>query len=99
MGGAFLLDFFWVTFAVTGIDLTPWSDWSHSLVMAAGLVDGLRCHVRQVLSQRRDRGLLIVFSHFWLDLLIQGASLYPTSRTRRPSQSFSRLTLGRCNAY
>jgi hypothetical protein len=33
VGGAFLLDFLWVAFSVTGIDPTPWSDWSHSLVM------------------------------------------------------------------
>lgn len=35
VGGAFLLDFLWVAFGVTGIDATAWSDWSHSLLMAA----------------------------------------------------------------
>ena len=77
VGGAFLLDFLWVLFGVTGLDTTPWSDGSHSLLMAlvwstafaAAFVRFGRTAVAAVWA--------IVFSHYVLDLLIQGASLYP----------------------
>jgi hypothetical protein len=77
VGGAFLLDFFWVAFAVTRIDLTPWSDWSHSLVMALAWATAFA-----VLFVKFGRAAvvavwLIVFSHYVLDLIIQGASFYP----------------------
>lgn len=77
VGGAFLLDFFWVAFAVTGLDPTPWSDWSHSLVVALVWATAFAA-----LFVRHGRVAmlalwLIVFSHYVLDLLIQGASLYP----------------------
>ena len=75
--GAFLLDFFWVAFAVTGIDRTPWSDWSHSLVMALVWASAFAA---MFLKFGRNAVLavwLIVFSHYVLDLLVQGASLYP----------------------
>lgn len=77
IGGAFLLDIFWVAFAVTGLDQTPWSDWSHSLVMAlvwstAFAAMFVKCGRTALIAV-----WLIVFSHYWLDLLIQGASLYP----------------------
>lgn len=77
VGGAFVLDFFWIAFGVAGIDLTPWSDWSHSLVMAA-----VWSTLFAALFWRFGRAAviaiwLIVFSHYWLDLLIQGATLYP----------------------
>lgn len=77
VGGAFLLDLFWVAFAITGLDPTSWSDWSHSLLMALVWSTALA-----VMFFGFGRGAvvavwLIVFSHYWLDLLIQGASLYP----------------------
>ena len=77
VGGAFLLDVLWVTFAVTGLDLTPWSDWSHSLVMA--LVWSSAFAAMFIRFGRRAVAAIwvIVFSHYWLDLAIQGASLYP----------------------
>ena len=77
VGGAFLLDVLWVAFAVTGLDLTPWSDWSHSLVMA--LVWSSAFAAMFIRFGRRAVAAIwvIVFSHYWLDLAIQGASLYP----------------------
>lgn len=77
LAGAFVLDFFWIGFGVGGIDPSPWSDWSHSLVMAA-----IWATVFGVMFFRFGRAALcsvwlIVFSHFVLDLMTQGATLYP----------------------
>lgn len=77
VGGAFLLDFFWVAFAVTGIDLTPWSDWSHSLVMALVWATAFAAMFVKFGREAVAAVWLIVFSHYVLDLLIQGSSLYP----------------------
>ena len=77
VGGAFLLDFLWVAFGVAGVDPTPWSDWSHSLVMAMVWATAFA-----LMFVKFGRGAvmavwLIVLSHYLLDLLIQGATLYP----------------------
>lgn len=77
VGGAFLLDFFWVAFAVTGIDPTPWSDWSHSLLMALVWATAFAAMFIKFGRGAVVAVWLIVFSHYVLDLLIQGASLYP----------------------
>ena len=77
VGGAFLLDFFWIAFAVTGIDLTPWSDWSHSLLMSLVWSTAFAAMFIKFGRNAVIAVWLIVFSHYWLDLLIQGASLYP----------------------
>lgn len=74
---AFALDVLWIGLAVTGLDRSPGSDWSHSLLMAV-----LWSGVAAALSWRAGRHVVLaigaaVFSHFLLDLLIQGAALYP----------------------
>ena len=77
VGGAFLLDFLWVAFGVTGIDRTPWSDWSHSLVMSVVWATAFAAMFVKFGRSAMMAVWLIVFSHYVLDLLIQGASLYP----------------------
>ena len=77
VGGAFLLDFFWIAFAVTGLDLTPWSDWSHSFVMAMIWATAFAALFIKFGRNAAVAVWLIVFSHFALDMLTQGASLYP----------------------
>ena len=77
VGGAFVLDFLWVGFGVTGIDPTPWSDWSHSLVMALVWSSAFAILFARFGRRATVAVWLIVFSHFVLDLLIQGATLYP----------------------
>jgi hypothetical protein len=77
VGGAFLLDFLWVAFGVTGIDPTPWSDWSHSLVMAVIWASALAAMFVKFGRAAIAAVWLIVFSHYVLDLLVQGATLFP----------------------
>lgn len=77
VGGAFLLDFLWVAFAVTGIDPTPWSDWSHSLGMAVIWATAFAAMFVKFGRAAIVAVWLIVFSHYVLDLLIQGATLFP----------------------
>lgn len=77
VGGAFLLDFLWVAFGVTGIDPTPWSDWSHSLVMAVIWASALAAMFVKFGRAAIIAVWLIVFSHYVLDLLVQGATLFP----------------------
>ena len=77
VGGAFLLDFLWVAFGVTGIDPTPWSDWSHSLVMAVIWASALAAMFVKFGRAAIVAVWLIVFSHYVLDLLVQGATLFP----------------------
>ena len=77
VGGAFLLDLFWIAFGVTGIDPTPWSDWSHSLVMAIVWASAFAVMFVKLGRTAVVAVWLIVSSHYVLDLLIQGASLYP----------------------
>jgi hypothetical protein len=77
VGGAFLLDFLWVAFGVTGIDPTPWSDWSHSLVMAVIWATAFAAMFVKFGRAAIVGVWLIVFSHYVLDLLVQGATLFP----------------------
>jgi hypothetical protein len=75
--GAFVLDGFWIVFGVLGIDRTNYDDWSHSLIMSI-----LWASVFSALFWRRGRRVvcvlwLAVFSHFVLDLIVQGASVAP----------------------
>ena len=77
VGGAFLLDSFWIAFAVTGIDLTPWSDWSHSLAMALIWATAFAALFMKFGRMAVIAIWAITFSHYPLDLLIQGASIYP----------------------
>ena len=77
VGGAFVLDFLWLAFGVTGMDATPWSDWSHSLLMAVVWATAFAALFARYGRQALISVWLIVFSHYVLDLLIQGASLYP----------------------
>lgn len=79
VGGAFLLDFLWVSFGVTRIDLTPWSDWSHSLVMAIVWATALAAMFARFGRSAIIAVWLVVFSHYVLDLLVQGATLYPAA--------------------
>jgi uncharacterized membrane protein len=77
VGGAFLLDFLWVVFSVTGIDPTPWSDWSHSLVMTVIWATAFAAMFVTFGPAAIVAVWLIVFSHYVLDLLVQGATLFP----------------------
>jgi hypothetical protein len=79
VGGAFLLDFLWVAFGVTGIDRTPWDDWSHSLAMAIVWATAFAAMFTKFGRSAVIAVWLIVFSHYVLDLLVQGASLYPNA--------------------
>ena len=75
--GAFVLDGFWVLFAVLGIDRTNYDDWSHSLVMSI-LWATLFSALFWKLGRRALCVLwLAVFSHFVLDLMVQGGSVSP----------------------
>jgi len=73
----FLLDFLWIGFGVFHLDDAPWDDWSHSPVTSA-----LWGMLFAAMFWRQGRVAVIalwgaVFSHYILDLLVQGASLYP----------------------
>jgi len=77
LAGAFLLDVLWILFGVLHIDPTPGNDWSHSLLMSMVWATAFA-----VLFWRFGRIALVaiwlsVFSHFVLDLIVQGGSLYP----------------------
>ena len=77
LSGAFLLDFLWIGFAVFRLDSSPYDDLSHSLLMA---VVWATLFAALFWSQGRAAVIalwLAVFSHYILDLLVQGAALYP----------------------
>jgi hypothetical protein len=79
LSAVFLLDFLWVGFGVFHLDAIPWDDWSHSLVTSA-----LWGILFAAMFWNRGRVAVIalwvaVFSHYILDLLVQGASLYPSA--------------------
>lgn len=77
VGGAFALDFLWIGFGVTGLDSTPWSDWSHSLTMAVVWATLFAATFSRFGRAAFLSVWLVVMSHFVLDLLTQGATLYP----------------------
>lgn len=75
--GAFVLDVLWIGFSVLHLDRTPWTGWSHSLAMSI-----VWSSVFAALFWKYGRSAVLalwlaVFSHFVLDLIVQGASLYP----------------------
>jgi len=82
LGGAFLLDFLWVAFGVTGIDSTAWDDWSHSLVMSVIWATAYAAIFVKFGRAAIVAVWLIVVSHYVLDLLIQGATLFPYAPQR-----------------
>lgn len=75
--GAFVLDLLWISFDVLRLDTTRSTDWSHSFVMAivwSSIFAALFC----TYGWRAVFALwMAVFSHFVLDLIVQGATLYP----------------------
>lgn len=77
IGGAFLLDGLWIGLAVIGIDQTPWSDWSHSLIAALVWAGIAAFAVARLGAIAAGAMWVAVFSHWPLDVLIQGSSLYP----------------------
>lgn len=97
ISGAFLLDFLWVSFGVTRVDLTPWSDWSHSLVMAMVWATAFAAVFAKFGRDAIVAVWLVVFSHYVLDLLVQGATLSPGRRKACSSQSSSPHRRGRCS--
>jgi hypothetical protein len=82
VGGAFLLDFLWVAFGVTGIDPTARNDWSHSLVMTVIWATAFAAMFVKFGPAAIVAVWLIVVSHYVLDLLIQGATLFPYAPQR-----------------
>jgi hypothetical protein len=75
--GAFVLDLLWIGFSVLHLDHTPWTGWSHSLAMAI-----LWSSIFSVLFWKHGWSAVLalwlaVFSHYVLDLIVQGAALYP----------------------
>ena len=75
--GAFVLDLLWISFGVLDLDQTPWSDWSHSLVMAIVWASTFALLFWKY-GRRGALALWIaVFSHYVLDLIVQGSSVYP----------------------
>lgn len=99
--GAFVLDLLWIGFGVLDLDRTPWSDWSHSLVMAM-----VWASMFAMLFWKYGRLAVLalwlaVFSHYVLDLFVQGASLYPEAPPNliisAPVTTYARpLQLGLC---
>jgi hypothetical protein len=75
--GAFVLDLLWIGFDVLGLDHTRWNDWSHSLAMSIVWASSFAL----LFWKYGRRGVLAVwtavFSHYALDLSVQGATLYP----------------------
>jgi hypothetical protein len=75
--GAFVLDGLWIVLSVLRIDRTYYDDWSHSFVMSI-----LWASLFSLFFWRLGRRVmcvlwLAVFSHFALDLVVQGASVCP----------------------
>ena len=77
VGGAFVLDMLWVVFAVSRLDPTPSSDWSHSAAMAAVWSTAFAAAFARYGRHAVPALWAAVFSHFLLDLVVQGATLYP----------------------
>jgi len=75
--GAFVLDLLWIVFGVSHLDRTPLNGWSHSLVLAV-----IWAAMFAAIFWKHGRFAfaalwLAVFSHYVLDLIVQGASIYP----------------------
>lgn len=80
--GAFLLDFLWIVFSVVRLDHSEWDDWSHSLVMSAVWATAFAAFFWRLGRRSVVVVWLAVFSHYVLDLIVQGASLYPNAPIR-----------------
>lgn len=77
--GAFLLDGLWITFSVLHFDNTLLDDWSHSLVMSICWATAFALLFWRLGGKAVTIVWLAVFSHFVLDWLVQGATLYPNA--------------------
>jgi hypothetical protein len=82
LAGAFLLDFLWILFGVFHLDHTAWDDWSHSLVMSVVWATAFAACFWRLGRRAFFVVWLAVFSHYVLDLTVQGASLYPNEPMR-----------------
>jgi membrane-bound metal-dependent hydrolase YbcI (DUF457 family) len=82
LAGAFLLDFLWILFGVFHLDHTAWDDWSHSFVMSAVWATAFAAFFWRLGRRAFIVAWLAVFSHYVLDLIVQGASLYPNEPMR-----------------
>ncbi|THD06905.1 hypothetical protein [Rhodanobacter lindaniclasticus] len=80
--GAFVLDILWIVFDVLDVDRLPLNDWSHSLLMAIVWSSVFAAFFRRFGSRAFVAVWLTVFSHFVLDLLVQGATLLPGASGR-----------------
>ena len=80
--GAFLLDLLWILFGVFHLDNTAWDDWSHSLVMSVVWATAFAALFWRLGRRAFAVAWLAVFSHYVLDLTVQGASLYPNEPRR-----------------
>jgi len=80
--GAFLLDLFWILFGVFHLDNAAWDDWSHSLVMSVVWATAFAAFLWRLGRRAFVVVWLTVFSHYVLDLIVQGASLYPNAPMR-----------------
>jgi len=80
--GAFLLDLLWILFGVFHLDNTAWDDWSHSLVMSVVWATAFAAFFWRLGRRAFAVAWLAVFSHYVLDLTVQGASLYPNEPRR-----------------
>jgi uncharacterized membrane protein (Fun14 family) len=81
--GAFVLDLLWIALGVLHVDRTPWDDWSHSLLMAIVWALAFAALFRRYGRAAFIALWLAVFSHFVLDLIVQGAALYPEAPRSR----------------
>lgn len=82
LAGAFLLDFLWILFGVLHLDRTAWDDWSHSLVMSTVWASAFAAFFWRFGTRAFVVVWLAVLSHYVLDLIVQGASLYPNEPMR-----------------
>ncbi len=77
--GAFLLDLFWIAFSVLHLDKTSLDGWSHSLVMSICWATAFSLLFWRLGRKAAAVVWVAVFSHFVLDWMVQGATLYPNS--------------------
>jgi len=80
--GAFFLDLLWILFSALRLDTTGVDDWSHSFVMSLGWASVFSLPFKQLGFAAMGAAWLAVFSHFVLDVLVQGAAFYPHAPAR-----------------
>jgi hypothetical protein len=81
--GVFVLDILWVVFGVLHWETAP-DDWSHSLLMSILWASLFAAAFRRFGLKACVVIWLAVFSHFALDLLVQGGTLYPGAPLIKP---------------